>query len=153
VIGARRVTAPDGTTWRVGRRWVPDKPVLWGRRPSGGDWSLPDIGLGDVDDALVVISVVIGVIALSLLLITVVFPILVLGIEVLLVAVLLTGGIAARLLFRRPWTIRARADNGRELAWRAVGFRRSGRVRDDAAAALTLGHTQIRPSESLPATP
>ena len=132
---------------------MPDKPVLWGRRPSGGDWSLPDIGLGDVDDALVVISVVIGVIALSLLLITVVFPIIVLGIEVLLVAVLLTGGIAARLLFRRPWTIRARADNGRELAWRAVGFRRSGRVRDDAAAALTLGHTQIRPSESLPATP
>jgi len=67
--------------------------------------------------------------------------------------VLLIGGIAARLLFRRPWTIRARADNGRELAWRAVGFRRSGRVRDDAAAALTHGHTQIRPSETHPATP
>ena len=26
VIGAKRVTAPDGTTWRVGRRWLPEKP-------------------------------------------------------------------------------------------------------------------------------
>ena len=22
MIGAKRVTAPDGTTWRVGRRWM-----------------------------------------------------------------------------------------------------------------------------------
>jgi uncharacterized membrane protein YdjX (TVP38/TMEM64 family) len=43
VIGAKRVTAPDGTTWHVGRRWLPDKPTLWRRstyhyaaRPGGG---------------------------------------------------------------------------------------------------------------------
>jgi hypothetical protein len=49
VIGAKRVTAPDGTAWRVGRRWLPRKPVLWGKRPSGRDWFFPDIGLGDAD--------------------------------------------------------------------------------------------------------
>ena len=55
--------------------------------------------------------------------------------------------------FRRPWTIRARASDGRVLSRRAAGFRRSGRVRDDAAAALALGQTQIQPSEAIPVTP
>jgi hypothetical protein len=155
VIGAKRVTAPDGTAWRVGRRWLPEKPTLWRpkrRHADDGGW-FPDIGLGDVDDAIAIVIAVIGVILLFILLTTVVFPIIVFGIELLIVALLLVGGIAARLLFRRPWTIRARAGDGRELTWRAVGFRRSGRVRDDAAAALALGHAQIQPSESLPATP
>ena len=35
MIGAKRVTAPDGTAWRVGRRWLPDKPKLW--RPKWRD--------------------------------------------------------------------------------------------------------------------
>jgi hypothetical protein len=153
VIGAKRVTAPDGTTWRVGRRWLPKKPVLWGKRPSGSDMYFPDIGLDDADGVFAAVLVVIAVIAVLILLFTVVFPIIVLGIELLLVVVLLVGGIAARLLFRRPWTIRARAQDGRELTWRAVGFRRSGRVRDDVAAALVLGHRQIEPSEALRATP
>jgi hypothetical protein len=148
VIAAKRVTAPDGTTWRVGRRWLPKKPVLWRSKPKP-DWFFPDIGLGDADGVLAVIAVI----AVLILLFTVVFPVIVLGIELLLVVVLLVGGIAARLLFRRPWTIRARAGDGRELAWRAVGFRRSGRVRDDVAAALALGHRQIEPSEALRATP
>ena len=85
---------------------------------------------------------------------TVVFPILVLTLELLIVLVLLAGGLAGRFLFRKPWTIRARAKDGRELSWRASGWRRSGRVRDDAAAALSLGHTDVRPSEALePARP
>jgi hypothetical protein len=153
VIGAKRVTAPDGTAWRVGRRWVPKKPVLW--RPSyrASDLPAPDVGLGDADGVIAIVFGVIGVILLLLLLFTVLLPVVVVGIELLLVVVLLVGGLAARLLFRRPWTIRARASDGRELAWRATGFRRSGRVRDDIVAALALGQTQIRPSESLPATP
>ena len=93
-------------------------------------------------------------IAAFVLLTTVVFPIVVLTLELLIVLVLLVGGLAARLLHRKPWTIRARAEDGRELTWRASGWRRSGRVRDDAAAALALGHTEVRPSEALePARP
>jgi hypothetical protein len=151
VIGAKRVTAPDGTVWQVGRRWLPEKPTLW--RPKrrhaddGGGW-LSDVGIGDVDDAIAIVIAVIGVIILFFLLTTVVFPIIVLGIEIVIVVVLLVAGLAGRLVFRRPWTIRARAADGRELTWRAAGFRRSGRVRDDAAAALALGHTQIQPSEA-----
>jgi hypothetical protein len=48
-------------------------------------------------------------------------------------------------------TIRARAGDGRELEWKATGFLRSGRVRDEAAAALGRGEAQPRPPEALPA--
>jgi hypothetical protein len=154
VIGAKRVTAPDGTTWRVGRRWMPKKPVLLRKRWFGeGAGGMPDVGLGDVDDVFAIVFAVIAVLVLSIVLATVVFPIIVFGIELLLVVILLVGGLAARLVFRRPWTIRARASDGRELTWRAAGFRRSGRVRDDVAATLALGHRQIEPSEALRATP
>lgn len=154
MIGAKRITAPDGTVWRVGRRWLPDKPVLWrprGRRGSDGAAGdlVPDVGIDSIDDAIAIVVAVLAIVVLFIVLTTVVFPIVVFGVELLLVAVLLIAGVAGRLLFRRPWTIRARADNGRELTWRAVGFRRSGRVRDDAAVALALGHNDIHPSEAL----
>jgi hypothetical protein len=29
VIGAKKVTAPDGTVWQGARRWVPAKPTRW----------------------------------------------------------------------------------------------------------------------------
>jgi hypothetical protein len=158
VIGAQRVTAPDGTTWQVGRRWLPDKPTLWRRRKrekdatsrgnGGGDW-FPDFGF---DEAFAFVLVILAAIVVIFLLTTVVFPIIVLGLELMIVLVLLLGGLAGRFLFRKPWTIRARSGDGRELSWHASGWRRSGRVRDDAAAALALGHTDVRPSEALEPT-
>ncbi len=161
MIGAKRVTAPDGTTWQVGRRWLPDKPTLWRRRKrprddspaedgSGGDL-FPDLG---IDEAFVFVLAILAVLVAFFVLTTVVFPILVLTVELLILLVLLAGGLAGRFLLRKPWTIRARAKDARELSWRASGWRRSGRVRDDAAAALALGHTDVRPSEALePARP
>jgi hypothetical protein len=56
------------------------------------------------------------------------------------------AGVAARLLAIRPWTIEARADD-QGLEWQAHGWRRSGRVVDDAAAALALGET-VQPDEA-----
>ncbi len=152
MIGAKRVRAPDGTEWRVGRRWLPDKPTLWRREgdAEGGDW-LSSAELDGADDVFVVVIAVVAVIATIVFLTTVVFPIIVLAFEVMVVLVLLVGGIAGRLVLRKPWTIRARAEHGRELTWRAQGWRRSGRVRDDVAAALALGQTDIRPTEALEA--
>jgi hypothetical protein len=158
VIGAKTVTAPDGTTWQVGRQWVPPKPTLW--RPKMREKRTPDkrsggtgdlfgsVGFDSFDGALFILLGLIAIVIVVLLLVTVVFPVLVLGLEVLIVIVVLVGGIGARLVFRKPWTIRARASDGRELTWRATGFRRSGRVRDDAAAALALGQTEVSPSEA-----
>ena len=92
---------------------------------------------------------IVAVLAVIVVLTTVVFPLLVLTLELLIVLVLLGGGLAGRFLLRKPWTIRARSKDGRELSWRASGWRRSGRVRDDAAAALALGQTDVHPSEAL----
>jgi hypothetical protein len=53
VIGAKRVTTPDGTTWRVGRRWLPEKPEIWrrDRDGNGADW-IPDLGFAGFDEGL-----------------------------------------------------------------------------------------------------
>jgi hypothetical protein len=174
VIGGRRITAPDGTAWRVGRRWLPERKRLRRRRDrspdildaggsdgsNGGDASGPDgggsggngsgfdIDLPGADDAIAILLIVLAVIAVVFLLTTVVIPILVVGIELLLVIALFVAGLAGRLLFRRPWTIRARSADGRQLTWRAAGFRRSGRVRDEIAGALAQGQTDVQPVEA-----
>jgi hypothetical protein len=58
------------------------------------------------------------------------------------------AGVAARLVAIRPWTIEARTA-GKRLEWQARGWRRSRRVRDDAAAALARGETEVRLDEAL----
>jgi hypothetical protein len=96
--------------------------------------------------------VVVGIVLVVFLFTTVVFPLIALTLELLVVIVLLVGGLAGRLVFRKPWTIRARADDGRgDLVWHASGFRRSGRVRDEVAGALALGRTDVRPAEAITA--
>ncbi len=156
MIGAKRVTAPDGTTWRVGRRWLPDDAQKLRRRPdeqdSGGDVAgegrLSDFELGDVSDGLVLALGFLLIVLTVLFVTSVVFPLLVLGAELLVIAALVVAGVTGRLVLRKPWTVRARSEYGRELTWRAKGFRRSGRVRDEAAAALATGRTDIRPAEA-----
>jgi len=157
VIGAKRVTAPDGTTWRVGRRWLPHTPTEWRRSRlrlnRDGSW-LSDLGFGDLGDAIALAVAILVATAILLFLTTVVFPLIVLTVELVIVLALLMGGLAGRLVFRKPWTIRARAEDGRDLTWQARGWRRSGRVRDEVAQALALGQTDLRPAEALdPARP
>ena len=143
----RTVTAPDGTEWRVARQWWPWKPK---RRDIDG----PDTGnvpdLGGADDILgIVVAVSVGLI-LIVLLFTVIIPIIALGLELIALLIVFFWGIGSRLILRRPWTIRARAKDGRTLEWKAKGFLRSGRVRDEAAAALERGEAAPRPPEALP---
>ena len=94
MIGAKRVTAPDGTTWQIGRRWLPDKPTLWRGQDrdneyddstGGGDW-LPDLGF---DEAFAFVLVILAAVLAIALLTTLVFPIVVLTLELLIVLVLL----------------------------------------------------------------
>ena len=159
MIGAKGVTAPDGTTWQVGRRWLPEKPEIWRRPKRDRDRDraaelLPDFGLAGFDEGLAVGALWLVAFVVLVVLTILLLPFLVLLLELLIVLVFLVGGLGGRLLLRKPWTIRARADTGRELSWRASGWRRSGRVRDDAAAALALGNTDVHPSEALdPARP
>jgi hypothetical protein len=150
VIRGRRATAPDGTVWRVGRRWWPERRPRFGRHTVE---FVPDFGTLDmgVDDVLGFIGVVLLVIAGLLFLFTVLIPLIALGLELIVLLAILTFGITARLLHRRPWIVRARiASGGREVAFRVVGFRRSGRVRDELARQIETGAT-LAPAEAGPA--
>lgn len=144
---ARTVTAPDGTEWRVARQW-------WPWKPKGRDIDAPDTGdldFGAADDVLGVVFVVFVALVLVFLLFAVVIPLIALGVELIALLVVFFWGIGSRVILRRPWTVKARAADGRELAWKVKGFLRSGRVRDEAAAALARGEHQPRPAEALPA--
>ena len=147
-LGGRTVTAPDGTEWHVARQW-------WPWRPKRRDIDGPDVGNLDfadgADDILGIVVVVFAAIVVIVLLFTVVIPLVALGLELIALLVVFFWGIGARVILRKPWTIRARAGDGRELRWKAKGFLRSGRVRDEAAAALARGEAQPRLTEALPA--
>ena len=145
-----KVTAPDGTRWKIARQWWPDRdvdtvdaaaelgPGSVGDSGGGSDggW-FPD--LGDADEFVVVV-VAIGVVLLTILFITtVVIPVIAFTLELILLLALFFAGIAGRLLFRKPWTVRARADGLTRHRWHVVGFRNSGELRDEVAAALSSG--------------
>jgi hypothetical protein len=116
--------------------------------PHGGD--SPWWELGGAEDAVGLLLAIAAIALVVLIFTTVVVPLIALTIELVVLVVLFLGGIAGRLLFRRPWTVGA-TDGRRELTWHAVGFRRSGRVRDQVAAALAAGRTDVRPAEALKA--
>jgi hypothetical protein len=60
-------------------------------------------------------------------------------IELIVLIALFFAGPAGRLLFRKPWTVRARADGVTRRRWQVVGFRNSGELRDEVAESLRTG--------------
>ncbi len=149
---AEEVTDPDGRRWIVRRRWVPRLPgeTLWGRfrrrfvrrATRIRDWdgagdlagSFADGGDG-IAGCLIGIGIVVGV----LLLLVVVIPFLLAFVEVLVLVLLALLAVGARILFRRPWTVEAVADDGELLTWRIVGLRASGEQARKVAWALRAG--------------
>jgi hypothetical protein len=115
-----KVSSPDGTVWRVTRRWVP-----WRRRVKGAlDW-MPDLGFVSLGDDP--ISAILGIILLVLLIPFVVLA-LISGVELLLVLVILPFAILGRVLFGRHWTVEVRRGwrpYAEEQAgdWQASGLR------------------------------
>src|SRR5687767_12237701 len=112
-----KVTAPDGTRWQVGRQW-------WPERGRDRDYEVADVpadiggggdgswfaDLADADEFVFVLAVI-GLVLLAILFFTtVVIPVIAFTIELVVILVLFFAGLAGRLLFRRPWTVRARAE-------------------------------------------
>lgn len=137
---SRNVVAPNRVRWRVGRQWLPFRVSL-----RGGDWrDWRDIDIGGLDlfDSPGGVLAGLGIIALAMLLLLVVWPIVAIALELVLVAVILVGALAGRVVLRRPWTIVARSETTGtpcEHTWRAVGWRRSRRLIDTVADALARG--------------
>lgn len=69
-------------------------------------------------------------------------PLLLFGVELIILGALLAAGVIGRIMFRRPWVIEARCHDplahGRRLEWQVIGWRKSrgliDRVRSDLAA-------------------
>ncbi|MDQ3630794.1 MAG: hypothetical protein M3417_05870 [Actinomycetota bacterium] len=177
--GAKRTArAPDGRRWRVGRRWTTtERPRLRRRRRDRDDGYDPSdygkqhsgegqggrldgagdgdagggFGVGDLldGDSLAIGLILVVVLGLAFFLL---FPVL----EAVIAVLLLAGGVASRVVLRRPWRVEARlldGDRPRARAhWDVVGFRRSGRVAREVAEHLTAtGELPAeRPREALP---
>jgi hypothetical protein len=152
-LGPRRVIAPDGVEWRVGRSWLTRRPKL--DRPRRGDiasgsvynvgsgW--PDIGNLDLGEGMVLAA---AAVALVLILI----PVLFFGVELIILGVLLAGGVIARTLLRQPWVVQATSTDpltsGRQLEWRVRGWRKSGKLIAQVASDLSAGREP--PNSGLP---
>ncbi|MFA5885029.1 MAG: hypothetical protein WDA60_14355 [Acidimicrobiia bacterium] len=132
---------------------------LWAPRVDGepaddrGWWEglghLGDLAVPDADGPIgailaVVLLAVLAVIVLAVLWI-VVLPALVFAADLVLVLVLAGIAVVSRILFRRPWTIRATADEDTH-AWAVVGWRASAR----AIRRISVGLKRGEPPERIP---
>src|SRR5690349_15369724 len=117
------VTAPDGTEWAVRVAWEPRWPLLVRRfggwrdkrrakkRGSGVDVGdgvdAVGAGLNLGDDLVTALLVIVGLILFGLLFWFLLLPLLLLLFDVIVLLFLFAVATAARVLFRRPWTVEA----------------------------------------------
>jgi len=141
----------SGQNWVVRRRWAPrlGQDTAFGRlrrrmralrrRARGLGEGIDAVPDGCVDvEALVIAVVVVVVVVLAVFF---VIPFLVALVDLVVVLLLALLGVMARVVFRRPWVVDARADDGTVLTWKVVGWRASGQRRDEIAQMLAAGIT------------
>ena len=134
-----RITDPDGVEWDVSRQWL-HVPRWRVGRPSVGDALNVPV---DGDGGLAGLAVLLLVIVALFLFLLVGLPLLVL----LAGVVFAIGGLVIRILFGRPWLVRARSERG-ELEWRVRGALGSRRAIHEAAAALERGDRSVVPKRA-----
>lgn len=150
-----KVVAPAGETWRVRVVWQPRYGALvrrfggWRRRRKGegpGDGLLdgcdPLSGCFDGDELATIVLGIVLMILGGLVFWFLLLPVLLLVMDIVVVMALLLIAIPARILFRRPWTVEAAYDDGREekvFSTDVVGWQRALETRDEIAAKLEQG--------------
>jgi hypothetical protein len=134
-----KAQAPDGRTWKVGRRWFPRR-----RRLGRADVSdaMPDFvsfdgGLDDLGVVGTIIAAILLVIV-AIFLALVLFNVIAIALELLLVILLLLAGVFGRVVLRRPWVVQARCGDT-VLEWPVVGWLPSRRKISDVAEQLRSG--------------
>ena len=147
---ATEVVAPDGARWRVRRRWLGDRSLPRWRGMSSGDLggSLLDVVGAGGSSVLGAIAFALALAAVVALLVFFVLPLALLLVELLLFLVLVGAGIAARILFRRPWLLEA-TDGVMTRRWVVSGWHDSRDALAEIAAALERGDAQVLPSAAV----
>lgn len=167
-MAGRTVTTPTGDEWRVWRVWAPRlggetllarlrRRTRIGRSLARGAGEAGDPGciLDAFDELFFVLVVVLAVGVLVL----VGVPLLLAVVDLVFLLLVTVLGLAARVLFRRPWVVEARSSTplapdpgaarpsdapvpaARRHTWRVVGWRASGEHVDHVANALAHGNT------------
>jgi hypothetical protein len=153
-MGGRQATAPDGTRWRVRRRWLdrplPDLRKRFNeyRRENSGDllfdasWG---VDFGDSVWASLALAFFVAILVVVLL------PLIGLALELILVVLLLGSGLVGRLLLRRPWSIEAQDLGGeqRPASYAVKGWGRSGRAVEEIATAIETSAPPDRIAEGI----
>ncbi|MDQ3305903.1 MAG: hypothetical protein M3535_07985 [Actinomycetota bacterium] len=150
-----RTVSPDGHAWRVRRQWTPRlegrglRERLAARRRRRAAKEDRDKGDSFWSELLEPISwlsesvptLVVGLVltALSVLLVVLGLPLLLVVVDLVVVVALVVGGVVARVLFRRPWTVEAVSDGGERATRQVVGWRASGRERHELVHEITHG--------------
>jgi len=146
LLGTRRVTAPDGTEWRVSVDWHKAHvrlPSAWRRRRDARkrdptDW-LDPCDCGPADDVVAGLVLLLAFAMVALLPWFLIWPLLALAIELLiaLLAVLLTA--LVRVAFGRPWLLEAEAEGHPTRRWAIRGVGSANRCIGEIADALAAG--------------
>jgi hypothetical protein len=138
----RKVTAPDGRRWTLGRHWLPRR-----RRFKKADLDFPDMPSPDGADDLGIIGAILLAIVtvfLAIFLALLLFNVIALAIELTIVIVVGLAGLIGRVVFRRPWIVFARSGDAR-LEYPVVGYFNSRRKLQELAGQLSLG-AQLEPA-------
>jgi hypothetical protein len=147
---ASEVIAPDGARWRVRRRW------LGGRRgPRWRGMSVGDVGgsvfdlIGAGGDSLLgVIGFAFALAAAVALIVFFLLPLAILAVELLVFLVVVGLGVAARIVFRRPWLLEA-SDGVMTRRWVVSGWGASRAALAEIAAGLERGDALVLPSAAV----
>jgi hypothetical protein len=102
---------------------------------------MPDVG--GPEEVATSLVILVGAVVVAVVLV----PLLLFGIELILLGFLVGAAILGRGVLGRPWVVQARrtSDTAPALTWRVIGWRRSGRLIDEVARALAAG---LEPSPS-----
>jgi hypothetical protein len=140
----RKVTAPDGRKWTLGRHWLPRRKRFKKADITDVGPDFPGIdGLDDLGVIGLIIAVIVSVILVAFLALLL-FNVFALALELLIVIILALAGVIGRVVFRRPWIVFAKsADTNHQ--WPVVGYFNSRRHIQEIAGQLALG-TQLEPA-------
>jgi hypothetical protein len=135
------VTTPEGVEWRVGRRWLARSFTgalgKRGREIRRSGWE-QFAGAPDGDSSGVLIGLYVAVVLILLLL-----PLILFGIELIVLGWLVAVGLVARVAFRRPWVIVAKTSSqvagDLVLEWRVSGWGASREAIDRVVEDLAAG--------------
>lgn len=108
-------------------------------------------GSGCAPDSLEDVLFFLGAVVVVVLFFVFVWPLLLVIVELVLLALLVLLGVVARVVLRRPWIVEATPASGPgRFRWKVVGLRRSGEVVDEVAAQLSAGIRSIQVPDAEP---